>query len=210
MSLLSGELPYADRLGNEIYTDFRNMIQLEGIFYNSEDSDRDRWLRALTLLYGDLREMPPDANYDVLAKELIWFYCEGEESKTEVTTKRPPKLYDFEIDASYIYAAFLQEYKVDLSLSVDELSLHWWQFLALFRSLPDNTRIMQRIDLRGTDTSELKGVHKRRVEQAKRSIAIRPHAVSQKHMTPEEREREMRDRVARRYEEAQKSLGNNQ
>lgn len=42
-------------------------------------------------------------------------------------------ILDYEIDADYIYAAFLEQYKIDLVTA----RLHWWQFLALLHGLHD-------------------------------------------------------------------------
>lgn len=53
---------------------------------------------------------------------------------------------DFEIDGEYIYAAFLQQYGIDL---VDIEYLHWHKFLALFRSLSDNTMLGKIMSYRG-------------------------------------------------------------
>ncbi|MBF0788161.1 MULTISPECIES: Gp15 family bacteriophage protein [unclassified Streptococcus] len=52
------------------------------------------------------------------------------------------RLVDFEKDAEYIYASFLQAYGISLLQEQDRLS--WIEFGALLNALPDNT-IMQRI-----------------------------------------------------------------
>lgn len=56
------------------------------------------------------------------------------------------KCVDFLQDAAYIYAAFMQTYGIDLIDQQDKL--HWWQFLSLFRGLPDDTRIVQIMSIR--------------------------------------------------------------
>lgn len=57
-----------------------------------------------------------------------------------------PKSIDFLQDAPYIYAGFHQAYGIDL---YDEQGkLHWLKFLALFRALPENTRIMEIVSIR--------------------------------------------------------------
>lgn len=52
------------------------------------------------------------------------------------------RLVDFEKDAEYIYASFLQAYGISLLQEQDKLS--WVEFGALLNALPDDT-IMQRI-----------------------------------------------------------------
>lgn len=61
-------------------------------------------------------------------------------------TKDAVKSFDFEQDASFIYASFLQCYGIDL-MGKDR-NLHWWKFIALFSGLTDDTRIMQVISIR--------------------------------------------------------------
>ncbi|MDD5789210.1 MAG: Gp15 family bacteriophage protein [Spirochaetia bacterium] len=43
--------------------------------------------------------------------------------------------YDFDLDADYIFAAFYQQYRIDLC--DDKLRLHWYKFMALFNGLKD-------------------------------------------------------------------------
>jgi len=53
-------------------------------------------------------------------------------------------VFDFREDAGRLYAAFVQAYGIDLT-SVD---LHWWQFVELFKSLPDDTMLKRVIEIR--------------------------------------------------------------
>lgn len=57
------------------------------------------------------------------------------------------KLFDFVQDADYLYAAFLQTYGLNL-LGKSGAKLHWWIFTALLYGLPENTRLMQIVDIR--------------------------------------------------------------
>ena len=57
-----------------------------------------------------------------------------------------PKSIDFLQDAPYIYAGFRQAYGIDL-YDVQG-TLHWIKFLSLFRALPQDTRIMEIVDIR--------------------------------------------------------------
>lgn len=61
--------------------------------------------------------------------------------------KKPEKkVFDFSQDAEYIYSAFRQTYNINLLEERDKMS--WDEFYSLFISLPDNTKIMQIIDIR--------------------------------------------------------------
>ena len=54
--------------------------------------------------------------------------------------------FDFLQDSALIYAAFQQAY--GMNLFQQHGKLHWWEFLALFSGLPENTRLMQVIQIR--------------------------------------------------------------
>lgn len=54
---------------------------------------------------------------------------------------------DYDIDADYIYAAFMQGYGIDLM----EEDLHWHKFLALLAALPDDTALSKIIGYRQYD-----------------------------------------------------------
>ena len=64
------------------------------------------------------------------------------------------KQFDFEQDAEYIYASFLQAYGIDLFERLDldgQKPLHWCEFMALFKALPENTRMSQIISIRAQE-----------------------------------------------------------
>lgn len=137
MNLLIDELPtsvFIDGVSCEINTDYRIAIMFEMMMLDSELSDEEKLSKALYMFYED--HIPEDINAAV--DKIMWFYeCgkiqdNGRKRKSRSDHKR---VYDYDYDDSYIYAAFLQQYGVDLQ---DE-SLHWWKFKAMFRSLRDDT-----------------------------------------------------------------------
>lgn len=70
----------------------------------------------------------------------LWFYQCGEEnrsikkSETE-TARRQRPVYSFEVDGALIYAAFLDQYRIDL-VNIDYL--HWWVFRSLMSALRED------------------------------------------------------------------------
>lgn len=58
------------------------------------------------------------------------------------------KIYDFNQDAQYIYAAFKQAYGIDLF--EEQGRLHWLQFIALLQGIPDDTKFAQILQIRST------------------------------------------------------------
>ena len=67
------------------------------------------------------------------------------------TAEQGQKSFDFDQDAEYIYASFMQAYGIDLleRLDIDgQKPMHWLEFMALFSSLPEDTRMAQIIAIR--------------------------------------------------------------
>ncbi|NBA12209.1 Gp15 family bacteriophage protein [Weissella confusa] len=56
------------------------------------------------------------------------------------------KTYDLDVDSDAIYSSFMQVYGLDLI--EQQGKLHWQKFNALLAGLPDNTRLMQIIQIR--------------------------------------------------------------
>lgn len=55
------------------------------------------------------------------------------------------RLFDFDFDSGRIVAAFYQAYQIDLT----KVDLHWWVFLELFKSLPEETILKKIMEIRG-------------------------------------------------------------
>ncbi len=195
MSIITGGLPYTDRLGNEIYTDFHNMLRVDEL-YCSEDQ-HDTAFYALQLLYGDFEGVTSDAA--TLIHELEWFYSGGKESKQGGSGKHE-ELVDFEQDANFIYADFLTAYGIDLAK--EDTSLHWWQFLALLGALPEDASMSKRMYYRGLDLSKLKGDEKKRVARIKKEIAIRKKHKPTVTVTAKEKAARYKERLQQRASEA--------
>lgn len=93
-------------------------------------------------------------------------------------SKRPAKndekkLFDFEQDAPYIYAGFMQAYGIDLFEQQGRLP--WQKFFALFKGLPDNTKIREIMDIRGRKIprpTKYNGEEIRALRDAKRFYAL--------------------------------------
>ena len=60
--------------------------------------------------------------------------------------KGTQRAFDFLQDAEFIYAGFMQAYHIDL---LDQLGkLHWWKFNALLKSLPQDTKFAEIVQIR--------------------------------------------------------------
>jgi hypothetical protein len=127
--------------------------------------DEVRGTLALHLFYPVI----PD-NIEAAFDRLLWLYTCGELPRKASGKGGPTKrIYDYDHDGGYIYAAFLAAYGIDLEV-VD--FLHWWKFRAMFDSLPDTAHICKIMEYRAADTRKLKGEQRKFYQDMKRLYAL--------------------------------------
>lgn len=68
--------------------------------------------------------------------------------------------YSIDLDATYIYTGFRQAYGIDLHQELGKL--HWQEFQALLRDIPENTAFGEIVKIRGTDLSKIKDPDERK------------------------------------------------
>lgn len=145
MNILMDDLPDTVIVADTVLpidTDYRTGILLEQTLCDLIMSDEEKLNTVLKLYYGtnifallNTIEVVQEA-----LERIMWFYRCGVERKVESDTKEdspekdPP--FSYEYDASYIYAAFIEAYGIDLT----KQRLHWWQFRALFLALPETVQ----------------------------------------------------------------------
>jgi len=141
MNLLTKALPQkvaVDGVDYPVDTDFRLMIEFE-IIANGPGTMENKGEMTIPLVD---RFFCGNMGFDVnLAIEwFMWFYrCDDQPQKSnendEQKEKAPRPVYSFDIDAPLIYAAFLDQYSIDL-VRIDYL--HWWAFRSLLSALRDD------------------------------------------------------------------------
>ena len=145
----------------EINTDFRMSIEFELLLQDDTISDEERVGKALYLYYPRIPKNLADA-----VEQMIWFYTCGQVDKR---TKSSKVLYRFDCDSSYIYSAFLSQYRLDLQ----ELPyMHWWKFRSLLQGLSEDNEFIKIIGYRAMEisskmTSDQKRFYKKMKEQHK-------------------------------------------
>lgn len=161
LNILLDRIPETVEIGgaeHRINYDFRTSMLFEIMMGDSSLSNEEKAMNALYLYYGEITEDPDEA-----IGKLLWFYRCGEEKRqkkqkrfdektgkfVEVEDDPVDPVYSFEHDAPYIYAAFLQQYGIDLTVE----DMHWWKFKALFRSLSEDTKFVQIVGYRSIDIS---------------------------------------------------------
>lgn len=106
-----------------------------------QDNDigsNEKIVQALELYYPVIPE-----NLQGAVEKIIWFYECGKEvqkGKSGEGSTKAKQIYSFEYDDEYIYAAFLNQYGIDLQEVED---LHWWKFKAMFKSLKEDNEIVK-------------------------------------------------------------------
>lgn len=154
MNLLIDLLPNSviiDNMEYEINSDFRTSMLFELLTQDSSIRDNDKIRMALELYYPNI---PKNVNEAI--KQIIWFYRCGKDvtsSKGKANGKRTSRIYSFEHDDDYIYAAFMDQYNIDLQ---DIENLHWWKFKAMFLGLKENNKIVEIMGYRSMDLSKIK------------------------------------------------------
>lgn len=154
MNLLIDLVPKTITIDNkeyEINSDFRTSILFELLMQDKSIKDNDKIYLALELYYPNI---PDDINSAI--EKMLWFYICGKDlitSKRKGKGKSDIKIYSFEYDDDYIYAAFMDQYGIDLQ---DIKYLHWWKFKAMFKSLKEDTEIVKIMRYRSMDLSKIK------------------------------------------------------
>lgn len=122
-----------DNKNYRINTDFRISILFSQLLQDRSLSDKEKMANAINL-YFPIK--PPYLNtiegLNNAMDKIFWFYRCGEYVVAENSSTHTKEVFCFEQDANYIYSAFLTQYNIDLQ---DIEHLHWWKFMALFKSL---------------------------------------------------------------------------
>lgn len=169
MNLLTDALPEEVEIGGRFYpidTDFTTGVKFDLLACDEEIPESEKIDLAVNLYFPD----PPEDTGEAL-KAIHWFYSGGEEprhKKKQGGFSSERRIYDFNYDASYIYAAFRSDYGIDLTRE----RLHWWVFRALFAALREDNMICKIMSYRAADLSKLKGEELKFYRKKQKEFAI--------------------------------------
>lgn len=150
--IMFNKLPYFVKLQGEKYkinVDFRNMISFENKLQDKSVEDSKKIEYGLRHFYPaffyveNYNKLLYDAElYKEACDKLIWFYKCGREDYHKVKgggKGSNRQIYSYDYDDEYIYGAFYEEYKIDLSTK----KIHWWKFKSLLKALKDDTEFVK-------------------------------------------------------------------
>lgn len=158
-NILLDRLP-EDYKGWLIRTDYRIGMQISLCLEDQDLSENERVMVALSLLYGN--GIPP---LETAVEGLNWFLrCGEDERKDEINGGKRMIWFDF--DHARIMSSFRQTFNLDLHKS----NLHWFEFRAMLESLNEDSALSHAIQVRGTDTSQMKGKQKREYDRLKQHM----------------------------------------
>lgn len=156
-------------------------------------------------ILGLFKAFYPDGcpeNVEEAANQMLGFYAHSDREepgeKGEGENGGIKRWYDFSQDADALMASFQQAYHIDL----DTVRIHWWKFRRLMFGLPVDTPFMQRVHYRTADITKLAKEERKRYRKMKRVYALQQPEIK-KRITAKQREETMKERLQRRFKEAQ-------
>lgn len=219
--LILGDVPLVD-----IYCDSAEQTLIEGMridaakrnlcveIHNARKGPINDRIRFYTVMMGAGR-------YKILKgctstidafSEAMWdgrtmdeFYVRGlsaAKDNSTIGSKTPVPCFDFAEDEGYFYAAFMGAYGIDLRTA----KLHWLDFCALFKGLPDDCKLRQIIGIRAQNLGEIKsGAERKRISKLKSIYGLKVK-VKRRFEAAADRNAAIAADLKRRAEEAEKKM----
>lgn len=192
LAISQEELPtriIADDLEIPVSADFRSWIKAD-LIMRDRQIPKEAKLPVICQYIGlDLSRL--DVTIPDLWAGIFKFYMCEQEPRGEVTSDSRATAYRFDCDWWLIYAAFIQQYGINL-LTAD---LHWFEFRALLDGLTEQTQFIKVVQTRLRDTSRLKGEEKAQAEKLKRYWKV-PDDSAQEERDPHEIEAELLAKIS--------------
>lgn len=141
---------------------FDTVLEIQKLFREEELTETEKLdisLRMLVRNEWNLR-MFTSSEKDMLLNR-IYKQCINVKKRPSMRPQPVPVL-DFEEDGEYIYASFLQDYRIDLIDRQGELP--WRKFIALFDGLTDDTKIKKVMKIRGMEIPEYNGHNQKQIQ----------------------------------------------
>lgn len=162
INLLTDRLPDSIAIRGQAYSinpDFRLMVRLDILLSLFQDeAETDERAAALLSLFREflpeLEQLIITVSVAEIVKAVMNFYACSDgrsENGSNESEEQQEKYHSFLYDSTYIYAAFMQAYRIDLTRA----RLHWFQFRALLLALPQDCLFSRIVDYRSTDLADV-------------------------------------------------------
>lgn len=182
---------------------------IENISVNGRDTPVNTDFRLMCRMYeGEnvlaafyLAGLPEGADLQSAVNAMMDFYLDGiapERDRERGDKPHALPVFDFKEDEGLFYAAFLAAYGIDLN----KAQMHWFDFCALFKGLPDDCRLKQVIGVRSTKMSDVPKYDRKRMQHLKQVYALKKNR-PRKFASKQEYDADMKARIERRYAEVQ-------
>ncbi len=173
-----------------IFADFRTWVRVDSVIQDNAIPEELK-LPVICDLIG-INPFAFKGDQKDLWDAILGFYFCDKKPKESYAKTNGRQGYRFEYDMDLIYAAFRQQYNINLL----DAKLHWFEFKALFNALSDDTMIIRVIGYRTRDTSNLKEEEKSRAQRLERYYRLPEDKGPEKEeRTPQEIEAELLARL---------------
>lgn len=179
MSEYYSSLPTAIDVEGEVIPikwDFRKSIAFETAMQSPRLTPEEQLTKLLEIYFDEKALIQIDSLVkeglaeSVLGSVFSFYRCGKADVKSTSSPKNKRPSYSFDYDSERIYAAFLEQYNVDLYKTE---SLHWWKFRAMFSNLSDGCEIIKIMQIRTRDIDkDMSPKERKALRQAKALYAL--------------------------------------
>lgn len=149
--------------GYRIVPDFRVGVQIVQLLDDPDYSQAERLAYASELLFEDMPETMEEC-----VQGLVWFLGGWNHDNRLKKQDDEIVVMDYMVDQWRIYAAFMQQYHIDL----DKAELHFWSFMGLLTNL-EECHFTQVRDMRAMkETGDMSAKQKEALRNAKKIYGI--------------------------------------
>lgn len=197
-NILIDKLPECVEIDNVKYpinTDFRHMILVSMNIQEKLIPDVVKIQNIIDIFYKDI-----PLNFPKAVDKLFDFYLCGQKPTQKKDDNDQSPLFDFHQDAMLIYAAFYQQYKIDLTVE----KMHWFKFKALFDGLSEDTKFKQIVSIRGQEIDDNAPIeYRKKITELKEMVSLKKSQSLEEMFAEELEQKELRQRLV----EFQKQTG---
>ena len=194
MNIITDVLPECITVDGKEYpinSDFKVWIRFEKLILDIMSNPEQAVIEIFKLCFKrDKTRYKLPLKFDSTLKALTQFYTlkteetEAHENNADINNAKRQRIYSYEYDSKYIYAAFVQQYGIDLC----SCNMHWWKFHALMSSVSADTKFGEIMGIRALNLNDIKDKRQRAQYIKLKKIYALPDMRSE-----EEKENELAD-----------------